>query len=184
MHYPRIDGRLALFIILILMAVALAPVPARAQSPLKVAIVNSQKAFDQSLEGKKAVAILQEKEELLKAELKKMDDEINALKQKLASQTLTLTPEARTKLQQEIDRKEADRQKYEQENSRNFEQLKNQLIKRIREEMLAVIDELVKERGYELVFDLSTSGLIYYRPELDITEEVIKRYDASKSGKK
>lgn len=87
-------------------------------------------------------------------------------------------------MQQEIDRKEADRQKYEQENSRNFEQFKNQLIKRIREEMLAVIYELVRERGYELVFDLSTSGLIHYKPELDITDEVIKRYDASKSGKK
>lgn len=175
-------GRLA--IILIIMTVGLAAVPAKAQSPLKVAIVNSQKAFDQSLEGKKAVAILQEREEALKAELKKMDEELRALKQKLAGQTLTLNPEARARLQQEIDRKEADRQKYEQENSRNFEQFKNQLIKRIREEMLAVIDELVKERGYELVFDLSTSGLIHYKPELDITDEIIRRYDVSKSGKK
>lgn len=182
MKNPKFSGRLA--IVLIIMSVGLTSLPARAQSPLKVAIVNSQKAFDQSLEGKKAVAILQEREEALKAELKKMDEEIKALKQKLAGQTLTLNPEARAKLQQEIDRKEADRQKYEQENSRNFEQFKNQLIKRIREEMLAVIDELVRERGYELVFDLSTSGLIHYKPELDITDEVISRYDASKSGKK
>ncbi len=175
-------GGLILF--LILSAVVLVASPALAQSPLKVAIVNSQKAFDQSQEGKKAVAILQEREDLLKAELKKMDEEIKALKQKLASQSLTLNPEARQELQQEIDRKEADRQKYEQENSRNFEQFKNQLIKRIREEMLAVIDELIKERGYELVFDLSTSGLIHFKPELDITDEVIRRYDASKTGKK
>lgn len=182
MKNPKFPGRLA--IILIIMSLALSAVPSKAQSPLKVAIVNSQKAFDQSLEGKKAVAILQEREELLKAELKQMDEEIKTLKQKLAGQTLPLNPEARARLQQEIDRKEADRQKYEQENSRNFEQFKNQLIKRIREEMLAVIDELVKERGYELVFDLSTSGLIHYKPELDITDEVIKRYDASKSGKK
>lgn len=182
MKNPQFPGRLA--IILMIMTVSLSAVPARAQSPLKVAIVNSQKAFDQSLEGKKAVAILQEREEALKAEIKKMDEEIKALKQKLASQSLTLDPEARTRLQQEIDRKEADRQKYEQENSRNFEQFKNQLIKRIREEMLAIIDELVKERGYELVFDLSTSGLIHFKPELDITDEVIRRYDASRAGKK
>lgn len=171
-------------ILLIITAVSLFAPPARPQSPLKVAIVNSQKAFDQSLEGKKAVAILQEKEELLKTELKKMDEEIKNLKQKLASQTLTLNPEARAELQKEIDRKEADRQKYEQENSRNFEQFKSQLINRIRQEMLAVIDELVRERDYELVFDLSTSGLIHYKPELDITDEVIRRYDASKTGKK
>lgn len=171
-------------ILLIITAVSLTALPAQAQSPLKVAIVNSQKAFDQSLEGKKAVAILQEREELLKAELKKMDEEIRTLKQKLSSQVLTLNPEARAELQKEIDRKEADRQKYEQENSRNFEQFKSQLINRIRQEMLAVIDELIMERGYELVFDLSTSGLIHYKPELDITDEVIRRYDASKTGKK
>lgn len=183
MKNPQFRGRLAI-IILVILTVGPAAVPARAQSPLKVAIVNSQKAFDQSLEGKKAVAILQEREELLRAELKKMDEEIRTLKQKLASQSLTLDPEARTRQQQEIDRKEADRQKYEQENSRNLEQFKNQLINRIRQEMLAVIDELIRERNYELVFDLSTSGLIHYKPELDITDEVIRRYDASRTGKK
>lgn len=157
--------------------------PILAQSPTRVAIVNSQKAFDQSQEGQKAVAILKEREEQLKAELKKLEVELRNLKDRLAAQKLTLTPEAQSQLQREIDQKEAERQKYEQENTRLFEQFKNQLIKRIREEMLAIIDDLVKERGYDLVFDLSTSGLIYYRPELDITDEVIKRYDASKARK-
>ncbi len=181
MKNSRFFRNLTLIMMLIVVSAWL---PARALGQVKVAIVNSQKAFDQSLEGKKAVAILQEREELLKAELKKMDEAIKALKQKLDSQSLTLNPEARKELQQEIDRKEADRQKYEQENSRNFEQFKSQLIKRIREEMLAVIDELIRERGFELVFDLSTSGLIHYKPELDITDEVIKRYDAGRTGKR
>lgn len=171
-------------ILSVFLVITMAVVPALAQSPLKVAIVNSQKAFDQSLEGKKAVTILQEREEQFRNELKKMDEEIKSLRQKMTSQALTLSSEARSQLQRDLDRKEADRQKYEQENSRNFEQFKSQLIKRIREEMLAVIDEMIKERGYELVFDLSTSGLIYYQPELDITDEVIKRYDASKTVKK
>ncbi|MGQ9800965.1 MAG: OmpH family outer membrane protein [Candidatus Saccharicenans sp.] len=167
----------------IIILVVLVAAPVLAQSQPQVAIVNSQKAFDQSQEGQKAVAILKEKEDQLKAELKKMDEELRNLKDRLAAQKLTLSPEAQSQLQREIDRKEAERQKYEQENTRLFEQFKNQLIKKIREEMLAVIDELIKERGYQLVFDLSTSGLIYYRPELDITDEVIKRYDASKARK-
>jgi len=157
---------------------------AGAQTQLKVAIINSQKAFDQSAEGKKAVAILQEREEQMKAALKKMDEEIKSLRERLSSQKLTLNAEAQSQLQLEIDQKEAARQKYEQETSRDFDQFKNQLIKRIRDEMLAIIDDLIKERGYELVFDLSSSGLIHYRPDLDITDEIIKRYDASKTVKK
>ncbi|MGB9906339.1 MAG: OmpH family outer membrane protein [Candidatus Saccharicenans sp.] len=168
----------------IIWLVLLMAAPVLAQDQLKVAIVNSQKAFDQSQAGQKAVAILKEREDQLKADLKQMDEELRKLRDKLASQKLTLSSEAQSQLQQEIDRKQAERQKYEQENTRLFEQFKDQLIKRIREEMLAVIDELIKERGYELVFDLSTSGLIYYRPELDITDEVIKRYNASQASRK
>ncbi|MGB9894207.1 MAG: OmpH family outer membrane protein [Candidatus Saccharicenans sp.] len=171
-------------IFLIIAAISLLSLAAGAQTQLKVAIINSQKAFDQSTEGKKAVAILQEREDQMKAELKKMDEELRRLKEKLASQKLTLSTEAQSQLQLEIAEKEAARQKYEQEANRDFEQFKAQMIKRIRDEMLTVIDDLIKEKGYDLVFELSSSGLIHYKPELDITEEVIKRYEASKITKK
>jgi Skp family chaperone for outer membrane proteins len=164
--------------------IALTLLPLRAQCQIKIAIINSQKAFDQSAEGQKAVALLEEREEQIKVELKKMDEKINNLKKRLAEQTITLSLDAQKQLQLEIDRKEAARQKYQLESSRDLEQFKERLIKRIREEMLAVIDQLIKERDYDLVFDLSSSGLIHYKPELDITEEVIRRYDASKAIKK
>ncbi|HEK85759.1 MAG TPA: OmpH family outer membrane protein [Candidatus Aminicenantes bacterium] len=166
---------------LILILISLISLPGQAQETPRIAIINSQKAFDQSAEGKKAVAILKEKEDQIKAEIKNREDELKALKDKLTEQKLTLSQEALTQLQLQIDKKEADRQKYEQESSRDFEQFKSQLIKKIRDEMLSIVDQLVKERGYQLVFDLSASGLIYYTPSFDITEEVVKRYDASKN---
>ncbi|MBC7363520.1 MAG: OmpH family outer membrane protein, partial [Candidatus Aminicenantes bacterium] len=155
--------------------------PLTAQANLKVAVINSQKAFEQSVEGKKVVSILQEKEQAIKEEIKKRNEEIKKLKDRLANQKLTLSPEAINQLQLEIDQKEAARHKYEQEASADFEQFKSQLIKKIREEMLAVVDELVKEKGYDLVFDLSASGLIYFHPSFDITEEIIHRYDQKKA---
>lgn len=171
-------------IFLIFLITGLIILPGLAQSQITVAIINSQKAFDESTEGQKAVAILQEREEQMKSQLKKLDEEIKKLKDRLASQRLTLSTEAQSQLQLEIDQKEAARLKYEQESSHDFEQFKSQLIKRIRDEMLAIIDDLVKERDYELVFDLSGSGLIHYKPELDITDEVIKLYDLSKVTKR
>lgn len=155
-----------------------------AQSSLKVAVINSQKAFEQSAEGRKAVSILQEKEQEIKDEIKRRNEEIQKLKDRLVSQKLTLTAEALNQIKLEIDQKEAARQKYEQDASRDFEQFKSQLIKRIRDEMLAVVDELVREQGYDLVFDLNSSGLIYFQPAFDITEEIIKRYDQKKGQKK
>ena len=41
-----------------------------------------------------------------------------------------------------------------------------------------------KEKGFAIVFDLSGSSVAYFNKEFDITEEVIKRYNASKPEKK
>lgn len=156
---------------------------ATAQSAQKVAIIDSQKAFDRSAQGQKVIALLQDKENEIKASLKQRQEEINSLKDKFASQRLTLNEEALRQLQLEIDKKEAEKKKYEQDSSVEFDQFKAKLIKKMRDEMLAIVDELVKERGYDLVFDLSSSGLIYFQPALDITEEVIKKYDEASSRK-
>ena len=96
---------------------------------------------------------------------------------------MTLKEEALSQLQVEIDKKEADKRKYEQDSSADFDQLKARLIKKIRDGLLVTVDELVKEKGYDLVFDLSSSGLIYFQPALDITEDVIKRYDEAAGQK-
>ncbi|HOM94363.1 MAG TPA: OmpH family outer membrane protein [Candidatus Saccharicenans sp.] len=179
--YPVLKVGCSLFLGLIFSALLAAT--ATAQSAQKVAIIDSQKAFDRSAQGQKVIALLQDKENEIKASLKQRQEEINSLQDKFASQRLTLNEEALRQLKLEIDKKEAENKKYEQDSSIEFDQFKAKLIKKMRDEMLAIVDELVKERGYDLVFDLSSSGLIYFRPALDITEEVIKKYDEASSRK-
>ena len=54
-------------------------------------------------------------------------------------------------------------------------------LQRIQNEMIAIIDMIAKEKGYILVFDLKTSGIVtYYSPTEDITHEIVSRYDLSK----
>jgi len=179
--YPVLKVGCSLFLGLIISALLAAT--ATAQSAQKVAIIDSQKAFDRSAQGQKVIALLQDKENEIKASLKQRQEEINSLQDKFASQRLTLNEEALRQLKLEIDKKEAENKKYEQDSSIEFDQFKAKLIKKMRDEMLAIVDELVKERGYDLVFDLSSSGLIYFQPALDITEEVIKKYDEASSRK-
>ncbi|HPU93835.1 MAG TPA: OmpH family outer membrane protein [Candidatus Saccharicenans sp.] len=179
--YPVLKVGCSLFLGLIFSALLAAT--ATAQSAQKVAFIDSQKAFDRSAQGQKVIALLQDKENEIKASLKQRQEEINSLQDKFASQRLTLNEEALRQLKLEIDKKEAENKKYEQDSSIEFDQFKAKLIKKMRDEMLSIVDELVKERGYDLVFDLSSSGLIYFRPALDITEEVIKKYDEASSRK-
>jgi len=58
------------------------------------------------------------------------------------------------------------------------------LISKLRNEVLAVIEGYAKEQQISLVFDLSApSAALFCEPGLDITADIIRRYDASKTTK-
>jgi Skp family chaperone for outer membrane proteins len=93
---------------------------------------------------------------------------------------LTMTNEALIALQADIEKKTTDRKRYEEDAARDAQQLSANLIQRIRVEMVAIIEALAKEKGLELVLDTATSGVVTASPTIDITDEVVKRYDATK----
>ncbi len=153
-----------------------------AQQLSKFAVINSQQAFETSAEGKKAAAQMQERDQRYKADLQKLDDAIRALQNRFNTGRLTMTQEALVGLQTDIEQKTTERKRFEEDKTREFQQFQFNLVQKIRDEMVTIIQALRKERGYDLVLDLGTSGIVDYDPALDITAEVVRRYDASKAG--
>jgi Skp family chaperone for outer membrane proteins len=149
---------------------------------LKVGVVNSQNAFNTSLEGKKAQGQLQDKDNKIKADLTKLENEIKQLQTKLSTQQMTLTSEAAIQIQSDIDKKTTARKRLEEDATRDMQQIQYALIQRIRGEMVGIIEAIAKEKGYDLVLDLGASGIVFFNPTIDITDEVIKRYDAIKAA--
>ena len=149
---------------------------------LKVGVVNSQNAFNTSLEGKKAQAQLQDKDSKIKADLAKLDNEIKQLQTKLSTQQMTLTNEAAVQIQSDIDKKTTARKRLEEDATRDMQQVQYALIQRIRGEMVGIIEAIAKEKGYDLVLDLGASGIVFFNPTIDITDELIKRYDTTKAA--
>ena len=50
---------------------------------------------------------------------------------------------------------------------------------RIRTEMVDVVDKIAREKGYGLVLDKQTAGIIKFLPPVDdLTDELIKRYNS------
>jgi outer membrane protein len=152
-----------------------------AQQVTKIAIVNSQQAFENCAEGKRALAQLQDKDTKIKADLQKMDDAIRLLENRMNTGRLTMTSEALMALQTDIDRQTTARKRYEEDAARDQQQLSANLIQKIRTDMIAIIEALAKEKGLELVLDTATSGVVTASPTIDITDEVVKRYDAAKA---
>jgi len=170
---------IAPLVILFVLAVAAA---GYAQQASKIAVINSEQAFQTSAEGKKAIAQLAERENKVKAELQKQDDAIRLLENKLTTGRLTMTNEALAGIQADIEQKTTQRKRYEEDQAREINQFGSNLMQRIRTEMVAIIEALAKERGYDLVLDMITGGVVTSSPTVDITKDVIARYDQSKAA--
>ncbi|TEU05115.1 MAG: OmpH family outer membrane protein [Candidatus Aminicenantes bacterium] len=155
-----------------------------AQENIRIGVVNSLVVLERSTEGKRIVAQLEEKNRNNQQRIAKMDDDIRQLETKLNTQRLTLTDEALMNLSSDIERKRTDRKRYAEDSFREFQELRNRLFTKLQAEVKPIIDQLGKEMGLEIVFDLNNSGTIYFDSKIELTEEVIKRYDASKAPTK
>jgi Skp family chaperone for outer membrane proteins len=155
-----------------------------AQQITKIGVVNSQEVLEKSAEGKKVLAQLQDKDKRNQAELSRRDQEIQELQTRLNTQRLTLTPEALRNLSSDLQRKQTERNRYFEDAGREMNELADRLFQRIQNELLPIIEQMGKENGMDVIFDLGKSGAIYFSPAIEITQEVIQRYDASKAPTK
>jgi outer membrane protein len=83
-----------------------------------------------------------------------------------------------------LERKISDVQALKKKYDRSIQELQVQLVNEVRQGVLAVIQDYGKKEGYLMIVeDIS----VVYTPEnLDVTDEIVKRYNANyaKQGKK
>jgi len=170
-------------IIMVLMVAVLAS-SGLAQQIMKIGVVNSQAVLEKSAEGKRVLAQLQDKDKRNQAELSRRDQEIQQLQTRLNTQRLTLTPEALRNLTADLQRKQTERNRFYEDAGQEMNELADRLFQRIQNELLPIIEQMGKENGLDVIFDLGKSGAIYFSPTVDITQDVILRYDASKAPTK
>ena len=155
-----------------------------AQESVKIGVVNSNEVIQKSTEGKAVMAQLQDKDKSNSSKLATMDEKIRELETKLNTQRLTLTQESILQLTSELERKRTERKRFAEDSLRELQELRFRLFTKVQDEVIPIIEGLGKERNLDMIFDLANSGAVYFNPIIDLTEEVIKRYDASKAAKK
>ena len=163
---------------------ALAILPARlsAQEKLPVGFVDMQRALNESATGKVALERLRSMMESKQRELQKEKELIEQKKDELDKQGLLLNENTRREREDEIRRMERD-------HTRRFSDTKEELGREeakytaeIRTDLLKIIEELGKEKGYTLILEKQFSAILYAPESIDLTDMVIQRYDAWKSN--
>ena len=149
-----------------------------AQETFEIGVINSAKVMQTSTEGKKVMFTLKQKEQQINDELGKIDTQAKKLELKLSSQKLVLSLESQQQMAYDLDQLRTKKKRAEEDYTKEYKQLEFTLVTKIRNEVFPIIESVAKEKNFHLVLDLSVTGVAYVDPVIDITDEVIQRYDA------
>jgi len=165
-----------------LIIAALAGLTGLTLAQTKMATINSQAVLERSAEGKKAIAALQAADKKYSDDIARLDDQIKQLQNRLQTQRLTLTAEAAAGIQADIQNKQTSRQRAAEDATKAMQDLQANTLSRIQDELIPLIEQFRKDKGLDLIFDVAKNGTVYFNPAVDLTDEVIRRYDAAKAA--
>ena len=153
-----------------------------AQEASKLGIVNSAEILEKSVEGQRAQAQLQAADKKYTESITRLDDQLKQLQNRLNAQRLTLTAEAAARIQADIQRAQTERQRTAEDASRAMQELQARTLGQLQNEIMPIIEQLRKDKELDVILDAGKSGIVFVSSALDLTAELIRRYDALKAA--
>lgn len=149
---------------------------------LKIAYINSQEILVNAPGAEAAQAQFDSEMQAYQAEVAQLETELTNLETALQQQQLTLSPEARTNREQQL---QAKFQEYQQRTAQ-LQDIANErraaLIQPVMDNITAIIEQMREEGAYSLILDAASGGIVSGDPALDLTQEVIARLTTSGAG--
>lgn len=161
-------------------APAAKPAAPATAGPAKIAVIAFQVAVAKTNEGQRDFSSLQKKYEPKQQALKTLNDQIEALKKQLQTQSATLSDADRASKTKEIDDKEKQLQR-DLEDARGAMQGEMQdTYNSLAAKVYDVMETYAKQHGYTLVLDIAQqqTPVLYAAETSNITQAVVEAYNA------
>jgi Skp family chaperone for outer membrane proteins len=149
------------------------PFPAGA----KMGFIDVPQIIAESIEGIAASARVKALNDRKVEELNEKNKILLSDQQKLQSGATVLSASAREELQRKIDRQNTDIERTTQDAQKELQDLQQGLQAEFQRMLTPVIAEVSAELGLHMVFSVGDAGLAWANPGLNITADVIKRFD-------
>lgn len=158
-------------------AIMVVPLAARAQS--KIGVINMSAAIAGTAEGKKAVGDLQTKYEPRQQELARLQKEIQDIQNKMNKSSPALSDEEQRHLARDLEDKQKSLKRDTDDAQSDFAADRDEAVRRLGQKMVHIVTEYAQQNGFALVIDGAQVPIYYLAKGIDITEEMMKRYDAA-----
>ena len=161
----------------ILIALLFLALPAFAQ---KIAYVDLQRALNLSKAGVAAKQQMTEQVQKYEGDFKIRQDDVLRMKADLEKQAALLSDSARAEREREYQRRVTDLQRFQQDIQEDLQRKDAEFTGRIINELFEVMQKLGAEGGYAMIIEKNEGAIVYADPKVDLTDELIKAYDATK----
>lgn len=144
---------------------------------VKIGVIDTQKILATSKYGQSAKAEITKKIEELTTDLKGKEGELAKLQEKLEKEALVMSEEMRDEKEREFRIKVGDFKALEKKYKQEMGELNMKLSSKIQGDVVSIVEEIAKKGGFTII--LEKGALLYSGGAVDISDEVIKKYDAT-----
>jgi len=150
--------------------------PAAAQAEAKLAYVDLQRALNEVDEGKAAKANLKREFDQKQKLLDEKKTEFDRLRSELEKQAMVMSEDARKQRQGDLERKGMELQGFFVQLQKELSEREREATRGIFEKMHGIVREIADQEGVAMV--LQAEALVYGAPALDVTSELVRKYNA------
>jgi outer membrane protein len=157
-------------------------VPATAVSllaqDLKIGYIDSIKIFADYKQTQEAERLYKREVDKWTADKNRMEQDIVKLRDELQAQSLMLSPEKKREKEQELKRQMDEYERFMEETfgddglaARRNKELTQPIVEKINK----ILEDLAKEQGLLMIFDVANADIVYADKNLDLTEVVLSK---------
>jgi outer membrane protein len=165
-----------------LLAGLLAPSAPRA-ADLKIGYVDLQRAVSEVDEGKTARAQLKREFDEKQKKLDGKEAELKRLQAEFEKQAVVLSEGAKREKAEELERKFGEAQALLRQLQQELGGRERELMGTLFDKMGQIVKEIAEAEGFTFVLEKNQSGIMYAPSSLDVTNELVRKYNA-RFGKK
>ncbi|HEX9053109.1 MAG TPA: OmpH family outer membrane protein [Anaeromyxobacter sp.] len=164
----------------LLLALAAVPAAGRAAEQ-KIGYVDLQRALNEVEEGKSAKALLQKDFAEKQRQLDTKKAEFEKLQADFEKQAVVMSEAARKDKAQDLDRRARELQALFVNLQKDLSEREREATRGIFDRMAAIAREIAEADGFTYVLEKG-AGIVYAPPALDLTNELIRKYNAKYPG--
>lgn len=145
-------------------------------SEVKIGIINPQVVLQNSVKGKAVIEKLRSLNMSKQKKYEVMQKEIDTLEKEALSPALN--QDARDKKTMDLQNKRTEIKRFAEDAQKESMAQQQKEFESLQRDLMPIIEKIAKGDGFSLVLDLNTAGVTYFEPAIDITDRVIKAYNA------